>query len=203
MAWYEVIPSVEGRPVFLELHLERIHTNLEALGIAYHCDAAEWAAILERLARANGGGRRGLYLQITRGEQAVRAHVGAAAMRPTVFAMALPERSDAGRGLRVVTLDDTRWHNCDIKATALLANVLYRQEAARQGADEALFGARRPAYRGRGQQCVRGQPWASTDPAIAEYSAGHYAPLAARAIAGAGHRLPGGAAPRGGAGGGG
>ena len=138
---YEVIPSVDGQAAFLELHLKRLRDSLGMLGIDYHPELAEWAGILGRLARENGAGRRGLYLQVTRGEQAARTHVCAPGVRPTVFAMALPERSAAAteRGMSVITMADTRWHNCDIKATALLANVLYRQEAARRGADEALL----------------------------------------------------------------
>lgn len=138
---YEVIPSVDGRPAFLELHMQRLNANLKALGIDYHPEIAEWASVLARLARENGGGRRGLYVQVTRGEQAVRMHAGDPIAPPTVFAMALSVRVEVmtERGMSVITMRDTRWHNCDIKATALLANVLYRREAARQGADEALL----------------------------------------------------------------
>lgn len=138
---YEVIPSVDGQPVFLELHLQRLDANLKALGINYHPRLAEWTGVLTRLARENGGGRRGLYVQVTRGEETVRMHAGDSSAHPTVFAMALPVREPAvaERGVSAITMQDTRWHNCDIKATALLANVLYRREAARQGADEALL----------------------------------------------------------------
>jgi D-alanine transaminase len=39
----------------------------------------------------------------------------------------------------VVTLEDIRWQRCDIKAITLLANVLLRQQAAEQGAAEAIL----------------------------------------------------------------
>jgi D-alanine transaminase len=38
-----------------------------------------------------------------------------------------------------VTLEDTRWARCDIKAVALLANVLLRQQAQDQGGAEAIL----------------------------------------------------------------
>jgi D-alanine transaminase len=38
-----------------------------------------------------------------------------------------------------VTTDDIRWQRCDIKAIALLANALLRQQAIEQGAVEAIL----------------------------------------------------------------
>lgn len=43
------------------------------------------------------------------------------------------------QGISVITLDDIRWHKCNIKATTLLANVLGRAQAAEEGADEAIL----------------------------------------------------------------
>ena len=39
----------------------------------------------------------------------------------------------------MITLDDIRWHRCDIKATTLLANVLGRAMADDEQADEAIL----------------------------------------------------------------
>lgn len=42
-------------------------------------------------------------------------------------------------GVKAITLRDERWGRCDIKATALLANVLARQEAHEAGAIDAIL----------------------------------------------------------------
>ena len=43
------------------------------------------------------------------------------------------------QGISAITLEDIRWHRCDIKATTLLANVLVRQQAKDHGAMEAIL----------------------------------------------------------------
>jgi len=42
-------------------------------------------------------------------------------------------------GISAITADDIRWHRCDIKSTALLPNVLIRQQAKDKGAEEAIM----------------------------------------------------------------
>jgi D-alanine transaminase len=51
----------------------------------------------------------------------------------------VPEPKQFEAGFAAVTLPDIRWQRCDVKAIALLANVLLRQEAADRGGDEALL----------------------------------------------------------------
>ncbi len=43
------------------------------------------------------------------------------------------------QGVKAVTLPDNRWLNCHIKSISLLPNVLLRQQAQDQGADEAIL----------------------------------------------------------------
>jgi D-alanine transaminase len=81
----------------------------------------------------------GVYLQITRGKTGSRDHAFPAAAVPTVFGMASPAPAPRLDGLRAITMPDHRWGRCDIKATALLANVLARQAAVEAGADEAIL----------------------------------------------------------------
>ena len=45
----------------------------------------------------------------------------------------------ARNGLAAITVEDFRWGRCDIKSTALLANVLMKQHAADAGAQEAII----------------------------------------------------------------
>jgi D-alanine transaminase len=83
-----------------------------------------------------------IYLQITRGVAAKRDHAfPSPAIEPTIFAMASPISHLAGKekGVKAITLDDTRWDLCHVKATTLLANILLRQQAVEQHCAEAIL----------------------------------------------------------------
>ena len=140
---YEVVPVHRGRPFRLREHLQRLDASLAAIRLPNPHDPAGWAAILAQVTQAAGGREMLLYLQVTRGAGEGRSHLFPPADTPTVFAFASPYPAPAPQlleqGLRAVTLADIRWDRCDIKSVALLANVLLRQEAADQGADEALL----------------------------------------------------------------
>jgi D-alanine transaminase len=62
---------------------------------------------------------------------------------PTVFAYGSPwpqpAESTLQQGLACITAEDNRWGRCDIKSTALLANVLLRQRAVDAGAAETIL----------------------------------------------------------------
>lgn len=144
-AVYEVVGAYDGVPLLLEAHLARLARSLAELRIAVPCDAAGWRRIIAGLIERNGGGQAhpdlGLYLQVSRGADAGRDHCFPQGLRPTVFAMAsalAPTRLDAP-GVRAITAPDNRWGRCDIKSTALLANVLLRQAAADAGAGECIM----------------------------------------------------------------
>ena len=89
------------------------------------------------------GSDQSIYLQVTRGAHPVRNHVIPAEITPNVLAFTSEnpprDQEKAQRGISVITLEDIRWHRCDIKATTLLANVLARAQATEEGADEAIL----------------------------------------------------------------
>lgn len=142
-AVYEVIPVYGGRPCRMDEHLARLSASLAATAIPEPHDRATWRNLLGRLVEANGGGDLALYLQVTRGVAPKRDHAIAPGLVPTVFAMAMPiapRPPELGeRGLAAVTVADSRWARCQIKATTLLANVLHKREATEQDADDALL----------------------------------------------------------------
>ncbi len=140
-AGYAGIGVYDGRPVLLAEHLARLTRSLAALEIAAPHDDAHWRDLLEGLVTRNGGGDMGLYLQVSRGADCGRDHVFPAGIAPTVFAMATPLRPvDLDRAaVSALTAPDNRWGRCDIKSTALLANVLLRQAAAEAGAGESIL----------------------------------------------------------------
>ena len=137
-AVYEVIPVYSNRPLLLDAHLQRLNRSLHELGIPNPLDTAGWQNVVGRLVERNGGGDVGIYLQVTRGADTGRDHGFPAGLEPSVFGMASPMPPPPG-AITAITLPDTRWGRCDIKATALLANVLARQRAAEAGAQEAIL----------------------------------------------------------------
>lgn len=140
---YEVIPVYGGRLFHLPAHLKRLQYSLDGIRLKNPLTDAAWTSLLQKLVTDNGGGDQYVYLQVSRGADKGRDHGFPVGIPATVFAMCtplgpLPEALKT-RGARVVTLPDIRWHRCDIKSTALLGNVLLRQDATEQGCHEAIL----------------------------------------------------------------
>lgn len=139
---YEVIPVYGGHLFRLDAHLARLDDSLVNIRLSSPYSHDKWREILTALVARNGGKDLSVYLQITRGV-APRDHAFPKNVEPTVFAMAnplLPVPSQILRdGVAVITMDDFRWQNCHVKAIALLANILARQQALDSGASEAVF----------------------------------------------------------------
>ncbi len=139
---YEVVHCERGRFFRLGPHLERLARSLQAIDLAPPLPMEQIAAEAKRLLAAAGLTEGVLYIQVTRGT-APRQHAFPREARPTLI-MTLREAPPAdeelaARGARLITHPDQRWARCDIKTTALLANVLAREQAARAGAEEALL----------------------------------------------------------------
>jgi D-alanine transaminase len=140
---YEVLPVYFGRPFRFTAHFDRLDRSLGEIGMAPAYPRARWLEVLEGLIERNGGGDMYVYVQVTRGTEFGRNHTFPKATPPTVFAMAATLPADSAvlceGGITAVTLPDERWARCDIKTTALLANVLAKQQAASAGAQEAIL----------------------------------------------------------------
>jgi len=145
---YEVIPAYGGKLFRLSHHLGRLQNSLDGIRLANPFSDDAWQKILNEVLQRNGGqtdagNDQSVYLQVTRGSAAKRDHRFPDSITPTVFAFSnpLPEPDPAGttQGVAAITLDDTRWQYCAIKAITLLPNVLLRQQAADLDAAEALL----------------------------------------------------------------
>jgi D-alanine transaminase len=140
---YEVIPAYGAIPFRVPHHLRRLDRSLAAIGMQNPLGHDAWRSVFERLAAQLPGQDQSIYLQVTRGAYPVRNHVIPDRVVANVFAFtaANPARDPAvaERGIRAITLDDIRWHRCDIKATTLLANVLARARATEEGVDDAIL----------------------------------------------------------------
>jgi D-alanine transaminase len=140
-AVYEVIPVHGGKPLLLKEHLARLERSLSEIRMVNPHTPEEWSSIVKSLIEQNSGGNLGIYIQISRGADTGRDHAVPDGIDPTVFGMAsrIAGTDSWDSGVTAITLPDLRWARCDIKSTALLANVLARQQAVEAGADDAIL----------------------------------------------------------------
>ncbi|MFQ6021385.1 MAG: D-amino acid aminotransferase [Acidiferrobacterales bacterium] len=139
---YEVIPVFNGRLFRLHHHLQRLENSLTAIGLVNPLTHAQWQQVLQRLIDDNGAGDQSVYLQVTRGV-ALRNHAFPNDAQATVFAyaqqMTYTDPMAPVSGVSVITAQEIRWQRCDIKSTSLLAAVMLREQAAREGSVEAIL----------------------------------------------------------------
>jgi len=145
---YEVIPAYGGKLFRLSHHLDRLQNSLDGIRLTNPFGSSAWQEILNEVlernsAQTEAGKDQSVYLQVTRGSAAKRDHNFPEKITPTVFVfsnpMAEPDPASTTQGVAAITLDDTRWQYCAIKAITLLPNVLLRQQAADNNAAEALL----------------------------------------------------------------
>lgn len=139
---YEVIPAYGGHPLRLKHHLQRLQNSLDSIRLDNPHSDDDWSEIISSVIGQNEGEDQYVYLQVTRGV-AKRDHSFPDGSTPTVFVMSSPLLAVNDEllksGVSAITLDDIRWRYCSIKTTALLANVLLRQQAVEKDAAEAIL----------------------------------------------------------------
>ncbi|CAG0981180.1 D-alanine transaminase [Methylophilaceae bacterium] len=139
---YEVIPVYSKRAFRLREHLARLEHSLAGLRMENPRSPDEWEKLVEKLIRTNESEDQSIYLQVTRGP-APRDHAFPKHAVPTVFMMSnplvTPSPAQVAQGVSAVSATDIRWDRCDIKAIALLPNVLLRQMAVDAGAAETIL----------------------------------------------------------------
>lgn len=140
-AVYEVIPVYHCVPFRLEDHLNRLNQSLKAVNISLSYSLSAWRELVTDVINKNSGGHLSLYIQVTRGNENKRDHLADENTSPTIFISASPLDPNiaALTPIQVTLLADIRWQNCFIKSTALLGNILLKQQAASCGYDEAIL----------------------------------------------------------------
>lgn len=140
---YEALPVYGGRLFRVDDHLDRLGRSLKALRIEDPYEREAWIDLFHSLiAHLPEVPDQTIYLQVTRGV-AMRGHAIPQDLEPTVLAYTQPlialSAEQRHQGLTCVTARDFRWQRGDIKSISLLGNVLARQVAADQGADETVL----------------------------------------------------------------
>jgi D-alanine transaminase len=124
--------------------MDRLVRSLGELRIAMPMSRAALATVLRETVRRNRVRDGIVYLQVTRGV-ARRDHAfPPAGTRPSMVVTARSHdragnEKIAADGIAVITVPENRWPRVDIKAVALLPNVLAKQAAREAGAKEAWF----------------------------------------------------------------
>ena len=140
---YEVFPVYNGLILGLESHLKRLQEGLDAINIVNPYDKKKWITIInELISYHQESSKQAIYLQVSRGCDDDRKHIHGN-LKPTVYMQSSPFKSatknDLLEGSDAITRDDIRWRQCDTKATSLLANIMFAQEAKNHGVEEVIL----------------------------------------------------------------
>ena len=139
-AIYEVIIAVNKKPFELDAHLTRLKKNISSLKYSLSDQFDLEETILEVISR-NKFLNQVIYVQISRGTDIVRDHIPSNDLTPTIFISSHELKTDfsTSSGEKAILLEDFRWRKSQIKATSLLANVIYRSEAKHQEVFETIL----------------------------------------------------------------
>jgi len=140
---YEVFPVYNGVILGLESHLKRLQDGLDAINIINPHNKNEWVSIINELISYHQEfSKQAIYLQVSRGCDDDRKHTHGK-LNPTVYMQSSPFKSrtkvDLLKGSSAITRKDIRWSQCDTKATSLLANIMFAQEAKNHGVEEVIL----------------------------------------------------------------
>jgi D-alanine transaminase len=139
---YEVLRVYHGRLFAFREHFSRLARSARAILLELPLVETNLLKICLDLIDRNGQQEAEIYLQLTRGV-APRSLQIPTDLTPSLLVAIKPPRIVPAAlrqsGVSMITTNDDRWAHCDIKATALLPNVLALARANQAGAYEPLF----------------------------------------------------------------
>ncbi|WP_435190476.1 aminotransferase class IV [Pseudothioglobus sp. nBUS_23] len=140
---YEVFPAYDRMIIGLDSHLNRLQDGLDAINIKNPHSKDEWKNLIDKIISFDSINKnQAVYLQISRGSDENRKHTYEE-LKPTVYiqssAIKQRDKSSLLNGMSAITREDIRWLKSDTKATSLLANTLYAQEAKNNDAEETIL----------------------------------------------------------------
>lgn len=140
-AVYEFIASYNGKFFCMKEHLDRLEKSMEGLSFP-KVDRNFIQNAIDELFEKAGMARAGLYIQISRGV-APRDHAWAKDIKlQIIMTIKKVDELDSKirkQGIDIITVQDERWSNCDIKTVQILFNAMAKQKAKDQGAFDAIF----------------------------------------------------------------
>lgn len=144
---FETMRVLRGRILQWERHWSRLHGGAQTIGLALPWGKVDLHGAVGQILHANGLAEAAVRLTVTRGNSAARGLLPPADTLPTLIIRATPFAPYPERlyrdGMRAIVSRRVRRNEHStlsrIKSLCYLDNVLARQEAAEQGADEALL----------------------------------------------------------------
>ena len=140
-AVYEFIASYNGKMFCMKEHLDRLQRSMEGLSFPALDKKMIETAVLELFEKAQIA-RAGIYIQISRGV-APRDHAWNEDIKTQVIMTIKTVKEIPSKlreqGIDIITVQDERWLNCDIKTVQILPNAMAKQKAKAQGAFDAIF----------------------------------------------------------------
>ena len=141
---YEVTSVLGGKLIDFDGHQKRLERSLNELDMQKPEAFDDLLEIHRELVRVNEVTDGLVYLQVTRGAAADRDFVfpDPEETRPTVvlFTQSKPglaQSPQAETGIRVISIEDLRWHRRDIKTVQLLYPSMGKMMAKKAGCDDA------------------------------------------------------------------
>ena len=138
---YEVVAVMNGVLADAKGHIDRLERSLNELRMDLPVTRGTLMLVMRELVRRNRTTNAALYIQVTRGVAPRDFVFPKKAISPSIVMTLRNANYDlAARKAsikKVVTVPDIRWKRRDIKSTALLGQVLAKQQAADKGAYEA------------------------------------------------------------------
>ncbi len=140
---YEVARWYGGYFFDLTGHTDRFRRSMKETHMVWE-DEAKLEEIFEELIQRNELGAECaiVYFQATRGVAPRNHAFPDPPVKPTIYGFARRQSINtlaSERGVAIFLTPDPRWNRCDIKTTALIANILPYQEAHDQGFAEVCF----------------------------------------------------------------
>jgi D-alanine transaminase len=140
---YEVFPVYDNTVIGLEPHLNRLQDGLDAINIENPHSKDEWINLINKVVTLNNkNSSQAIYLQISRGCDENRKHTYGK-LKPTIYIQSSgiepKDKRDLKKGKSAISREDIRWLKSNTKATSLLANTLYAQEAKESDSEEAIL----------------------------------------------------------------
>ena len=140
---YEVFPVYNNNIIGLKPHLNRLQDGLDAINIKNPHSKDEWINLINKVVKLNNkNSSQAIYLQISRGCDENRKHTYGK-LKPTIYIQSsgieVKDKRDLIKGKSAITREDIRWLKSNTKATSLLANTLYAQEAKESNAEETIL----------------------------------------------------------------
>ena len=131
---YEVVALFSGNPHFIEPHYKRLYRSCDQIFMSCPLTLPQFTDIVMKLYHTLGSSDASVYCQVSRGACPERQHmIPDIPPPPTIFLMPQAKKliqiEALRKGASAVLMPDNRWGRCDIKTTALLANVLALREA--------------------------------------------------------------------------